>query len=246
MKALLSRLIQLRNPDFSFSPDVDDRMVLSFLSHTGLSLLRGLRVLLLGKLPKGLLLGRGVSFQYVHKISFGRFLKLGRQVSLQALGRDGISLGNNVSIGAYSKLVVSTTLNHLGTHIRLGNNVGIGEYAYLGGAGGLTIGNDCIIGQYFSCHPENHHFNQPDLPIRLQGVNRKGIIIGNDCWIGTKVTVLDGVRIGAHSVVSAGAVVTKSFPAYSVLAGVPARVIKTRIAETTTSVPAELLTTTAL
>jgi len=246
MKALLSRLIRLRNPDFSFSPDVDNRMVLSFLSHTGFSLLRGLRVLLLGKLPKGLLLGRGVSFQYAHKISFGRFLKLGRQVSLQALGRDGISLGNNVSIGAYSKLVVSTTLNHLGRYIRLGNNVGIGEYAYLGGAGGLTIGNDCIIGQYFSCHPENHHFNQPDLPIRLQGVSRKGIIIGNDCWIGTKVTVLDGVRIGAHSVVSAGAVVTKSFPAYSVLAGVPARVIKTRTAETATPVSSVLLTTTAL
>ena len=189
---------------------------------------RGLRVLLLGKRPKGLLLGKGVTFWYSHKISFGRFVKLGKQVSLQALGREGITLGSSVSIGDYSKLVVSTTLDNPGAGIRIGDNVGMGEFAYLGGAGGLTIGDDCIIGQYFSCHPENHHFQRTDLPIRHQGVKRQGISVGNDCWIGTKVTLLDGVSIGAHSVVSAGAVVTKSFPAYSVLAGVPARVIKVR------------------
>lgn len=203
-------------------------MVFSFFCRTGFSMLRGLRVFLLGKRPKGLLLGKGVSFLYSHKISFGRFVKLGNQVSLQALGQAGITMGNNVSVGDYGKLVVSTTLDQPGAHIRIGNSVGIGEFAYLGGAGGLTIGDDCIIGQYFSCHPENHHFQRTDLPIRHQGVRRQGISVGNDCWIGSKVTLLDGVSIGAHSVVSAGAVVTKSFPAYSVLAGVPARVIKVR------------------
>lgn len=228
MKSLISRIIRLRNPNFSFSAEIDNRMVLSFLYRTGFSMLRGLRVLLLGKWPKGLLLGKGVSFLYSHKITFGRFVKLGHRVALQALGGGGITMGDNVSIGDYGKLVVSTTLNHPGKHIRIGDRVGIGEFAYLGGAGGLTIGDDCIIGQYFSCHPENHHFGQTDELIRLQGVNRKGVSVGNDCWIGSKVTLLDGVAIGAHSVISAGAVVTKSFPAYSVLAGVPARVIKVR------------------
>jgi acetyltransferase-like isoleucine patch superfamily enzyme len=242
MKALITLIIRLRNPGFAFSQEVDSRMVFSFLAQTGFSLLRGLRVLLLGKQPKGLLLGRGVSFRYSHKISFGKFLKLGNRVSLQALGQGGISIGNNVSIGDYGKVVVSTTLNHIGKFIRIGNNVGIGEYAYLGGAGGLTIGDDCIIGQYFSCHPENHNFQMRDTPIRHQGVSRSGIRLGKNCWVGAKVTLLDGVSVGDHSVIAAGAVVTKSFPPYSVLGGVPARVIKTRSDQATESVPSAQLT----
>ncbi len=233
MKALITSIIRLRNPAFTFSQEVDSRMVISFLLATGFSLLRGLKVLLWGKLPKGMLLGRGVAFRHFHKISFGRFVKLGHRVCLQALGREGIQLGNNVSIGDYSKVVVSTTLNHIGRYIRIGNNVGIGEYAYLGGAGGLSIGDDCIIGQYFSCHPENHQFNAPEALIRHQGVSRSGIRLGKDCWVGAKVTLLDGVTVGDHSVIAAGAVVTKSFPAYSVIGGVPARVLKTRDSGTT-------------
>ncbi|RZK88089.1 MAG: acyltransferase, partial [Hymenobacter sp.] len=92
----------------------------------------------------------------------------------------------------------------------------------------LSIGDDCIIGQYFSCHPENHVHDQPDELIRLQGVTRQGISIGANCWIGSKVTVLDGVVIGAGCVVAAGAVVTRSVPAGSVVAGVPARIISSR------------------
>lgn len=228
MKALIIKIIQLRNPSFTFSTETDGRMVLSFISHTTFSLLRGLKVLLLGKVPKGLLLGQGVSFRYAHKISFGRFVKLGDRVSLQALGQEGIRLGDNVSIGDFGKVVVSTTLSQIGKQIRIGNNVGIGEYAYLGGAGGLTIGDDCIVGQYFSCHPENHNFHAVDTPIRHQGVSRSGISLGKDCWVGAKVTLLDGVSVGDHSVIAAGAVVTRSFPSYSVIAGVPARLIKTR------------------
>jgi acetyltransferase-like isoleucine patch superfamily enzyme len=155
-------------------------------------------------------------------------MKLGDQVYLSALGSEGITLGDNVGLGAFSRIVVSTSLNDIGSYIRIGNNVGIGEYAYLGGAGGLEIGNDCIVGQYFSCHPENHNFERTDLPIRMQGVNRKGISIGNDCWIGSKVTVLDGVTIGDGCIIAAGAVVTKSFPANSIIGGVPAKRLKDR------------------
>jgi acetyltransferase-like isoleucine patch superfamily enzyme len=137
----------------------------------------------------------------------------------------GITIGDNVSIGSDSKVIVSTSLNNIGIGITIEDNVGIGEFAYLGGAGGLSIGSDCIIGQYFSCHPENHNFNDQTKLIREQGVTRKGITIHPNCWIGSKVTILDGVEIGANSVIAAGAVVTKSLPENSIIAGVPAKKI---------------------
>ncbi|MFT6338188.1 MAG: acetyltransferase-like isoleucine patch superfamily enzyme, partial [Halioglobus sp.] len=101
-------------------------------------------------------------------------------------------------------------------------------FAYLGGGGTLEIGNDCIVGQYFSCHPENHNYSIIEVPIRMQGVTHQGIKIGNNCWIGSKATVLDGVEIGAGCIIAAGAVVTKSFPSNSIIAGVPAKMIKRR------------------
>lgn len=175
-----------------------------------------------------MMLGARVKFFMTTKIHWGKFLKIGNEVYLSALGSEGIWFGDNVGIGAFSRLIVATSLNEIGIGIKIGNRVGIGEFAYLGGAGGLTIGDDCIIGQYFSCHPENHHCNDLAIAIRLQGVYRKGIQIGENCWIGSKVTVLDGVELGNGCVVAAGAVVTKSFPENSVIGGVPARLIKIR------------------
>jgi acetyltransferase-like isoleucine patch superfamily enzyme len=59
-------------------------------------------------------------------------------------------------------------------------------------------------------------------------VNRKGIKIGKNCWIGSKVSILDGVQLGNGCIVAAGAVVTKSFPDNSIIGGVPAKLLKTR------------------
>ena len=70
-----------------------------------------------------------------------------------------------------------------------------------------------------------------DKPIRLQGATRKGIEIGNDCWIGSKVTILDGVKIGNHAIVAAGAVVNKNVPDYAIVGGVPAKILKMRNSE---------------
>lgn len=228
MKAIITYLVSKRNPNFTLDKEADIKTILVFLIGTTMDLLRGMKVMLYGKKPHFLMMKRGVTMKYAHKIKWGQFLKLGQNVAISALGKKGITLGNNVGIGDYSRLIVSTTLNDLGKGIEIGDHVGIGEFAYLGGAGGLTIESNCIIGQYFSCHPENHNFELDNLPIRNQGVTRQGIHIGQDCWIGSKVTILDGVSIGAHSIIAAGAVVNKSFPPYSVIGGVPAKKLKSR------------------
>lgn len=228
MKALATKLIRFRNPDFAFDPALSGQALRSFVWQQAWGLFRGLKFIFYFKNPKMALIGKRVSLFNSSKIHFGRFLKLGNDVHISALGKHGVFIGDNVGIGAFSRIVVSTSFNHLGEKIVIGNQVGMGEYAYLGGAGGLTIGNECIIGQYFSCHPENHLSADLSISIRHQGTSRRGITIGNNCWIGSKVTILDGVEIGDGCIIAAGAVVNKSFPENSIIGGVPAKLIKTR------------------
>lgn len=147
---------------------------------------------------------------------------------LDCWGASGISLGSRVSIGALSLYRVSGSLAHAGTGIQIGDNVGIGDFAHIGGAGGVVIGDNTITGAYLSIHPENHNFNALDTPIRLQGVSHKGVVIGADCWLGAKVTILDGSTLGPGCVVAAGAVVRGQFPPNAVIGGVPAKVLGVR------------------
>lgn len=228
MKTFAENIIRLRNPKFQFDKDLNKGALFQFIWIQFWSIIRGMSLLFLFKNPKGALFGKGVKLFNISKIQFGKFLRLGNSVYLSALGKEGIIFGNNVSIGAHSRVIVSTSLNNLGRFIKLGNNVGIGEFAYLGGGGGLEIGDDCIVGQYLSCHPENHNHNDIDVPIRHQGVVRKGIKIGSNCWIGSKVTILDGVEIGSGCIIAGGSIVTKSFPENYVIGGVPAKLLKYR------------------
>jgi acetyltransferase-like isoleucine patch superfamily enzyme len=153
---------------------------------------------------------------------------LERGVIVRARGGNGLVLGDFVVIGSYSVLEVSSGLARNHGFIRIGARSSIGDYCYVGGAGGVNIGEGVLIGQYVSLHSQNHRFENPCRPIREQGVTSVGIAIADDCWIGAGAKILDGVNIGVGSVIAAGAVVTKSIPPYSVVAGVPGRVVRTR------------------
>jgi acetyltransferase-like isoleucine patch superfamily enzyme len=230
LKWIVERAIRaLRNPQFRFDRSVTGGMIASLAWSSGVGLARGLLATTLAGRPRAVFLGRGVRLIAAGRVRFGRGVRLGDHVHVSAVG-DEVVFGDHASIGAFSRVVVSTSFEHPGMHIRVGNNVGIGEFAYLGGAGSLEIGDDTISGQYLSVHPENHVIASLEVPIRLQGVTRKGVTIGRGCWLGAKVTILDGVTLGDGCVVAAGAVVTKSFPANVVLGGVPARILKHRVA----------------
>ena len=89
----------------------------------------------------------------------------------------------------------------------------------------------CLVNANVSVSTKIHIDDTP-IPIRLQGVNRKGIKIGNDCWIGAKATILDSVMISDSCVVVVGALVTRGvYPPYSIIGGVLAGVIKKKMME---------------
>jgi len=228
LRPLLVFIGRKKNPDFKIDPSVSSGVIASFIWNKSISWMRHLRILLNGKKPGLIFFGRGVRISGTSSIQFGRMVQIGDYVNITAYGKGGLTLGNNVWIGSNSFIKVSFSFNDPGEYIYIGNNVGLGEFAHLGGAGGLTIGDDCIIGPYLSCHPENHNFFDNEKLIRMQGVTRRGINIGKNCWIGSKVTILDGVTIGNNCVIAAGAVITKNMPADSVIGGVPAKVIKSR------------------
>ena len=226
LKNILISFAKRKNPAFQLDDAVTNRAILSLAWYKLICFLRGWKLIFYGKRPNMLFLGKGVRFYLVNNMQLGRFVQIYEGAYLSALGKGKLVLGDNVNIGAYSRLVISQTFHEVGSHIHIGNRVGLGDFAHLGGAGGLEIGDDCIIGAYLSCHPENHTYDDPAIPIRLQGVSRQGIKVGRNCWIGAKVTLLDGVTIGDNCIIGAGAVVTRSMPANSIIAGVPAKVIK--------------------
>ena len=163
-------------------------------------------------------------------IRFSGVANIDEHCTINALSVNGISFGKNVSIGKYTTIECSGSLKNIGRGLVAGNNVGLGTHGFFGCAGGISIGNDTIFGNFVSMHSENHISDNLEIPIRLQGVTRLGIKIGNNCWIGAKATILDGANIGDGCIIAAGAVVIKGvYEANSIIGGVPAKIIRTRI-----------------
>lgn len=108
--------------------------------------------------------------------------------------------------------------------LTIGDRTYIGPSVILGIGGRIVIGADCQIGAGCTFISENHRLSEDGVPSSTE-VDREGIRIGAGSWIGHRATILDGVTLGEHCVVGAGAIVTKSFPPGTKLAGVPARPI---------------------
>lgn len=114
-----------------------------------------------------------------------------------------------------------------GSSVKLGNCSNIGYLCEV--HGDVSIGDYVMMAPRVRIYTVNHRTDDIDTPMILQGDEpSRPVTIGDDCWIGDGAIILPGVNIGPHSIVAAGAVVTKSFPAYSILGGVPAKCVKTR------------------
>ncbi|APR54545.1 DapH/DapD/GlmU-related protein [Sphingomonas koreensis] len=216
---------RLRGESFEIDPAIPPGYLIGFILSKVAARLRG--IWLTRRVRPSVFAGQGARIKCRSKIVFQGFANLHPGALIDALAREGVVLGAGFSLGRGAAIECTGSLKTIGKGFVAGRNVGIGSGSFLGCAGGVIIGDDTILGNFVSIHSENHRFERQDLPIRLQGVDHKGIRIGSDCWIGAKATILDGVVLGNHSIVAAGAVVREgTYPEGALLAGVPARVVK--------------------
>lgn len=171
-----------------------------------------------------------------------RLLTLERPLGLASLGKDAIVKHprtiwgrEKIHIGAKTTILAHSLLHAvrkysnvtLDASIRVGNEVYIGRHAYIVAANRIEIGDGSVLSEHVYITDLNHGFNPRAGNIMAQPIESKGPVhIGPNCFLGYRVAVMPGVTLGEWCIVGANSVVTKSFPAYSMIAGAPARLVK--------------------
>jgi acetyltransferase-like isoleucine patch superfamily enzyme len=152
---------------------------------------------------------------FVHKR--GKGSKIGR-------ARLDVLPFNKFDLGSRSTIEDRCSINNGVGDVFIGDNtlIGVGNIII----GPVTIGNHVIFAPNIVASGLNHEYRDVNIPISLQKTIVSRITVEDDCWIAANSVITAGVTIGKHSVVAAGAVVTKSVPPYSIAAGNPAKVIK--------------------
>jgi acetyltransferase-like isoleucine patch superfamily enzyme len=163
----------------------------------------------------------------------GEYTNIGYPCCLQGGGQKSITIGDYTSIQSHSVLGCWEKYGDrcYSPSLTIGNHCNIGEYNHITACNMITIGDGLLTGRYVYIGDNSHGgltAEESLLPPAQRKLISKGeIIIGNNVWIGDKVTILAGVHIGDNVIVAANAVVTKDIQSNSIVAGVPAIVIKT-------------------
>jgi len=187
--------------------------------------LRGVFYRLIMKMDGLAAIESGVRLRYASNIRLGRGAYLDSNTYLHACP-NGIEIGENTIVMHGAVLHVYNFRGMPQSGIKIGRDSLIGEYCVIRGQGGVTIGDRVYTSPFTQLLSVNHVFDDPNRPFVEQGITAQGIVIEDDVWLGAGAVITDGVRVGHHSVVAAGAVVTKDVEPYSIMAGVPAKFIK--------------------
>ena len=178
-----------------------------------------------GRVGRGAVIGRGLVLRQPGKIHVDDGAVIDDQCAFKVLGGEGCGIW----IGRKAFLGRGSSLNTRGGQVHVGEHATLGPHVHLGTCDRLTVGRYCIIAANCYIGGLFHRTERLDVPMALQGVDRRGgVAIGDDVWIGAGSVVLDGVRIGDGAIVGAGSVVTRDVPPRAVALGSPAKVVRYR------------------
>jgi acetyltransferase-like isoleucine patch superfamily enzyme len=141
-----------------------------------------------------------------------------------------LQIGRNaqIKLGRWSWIGHGTKIRcHEGT-VEIGAKTVMGQECTISAFQHVSIGRECVIADRVMLIDFDHGMVEVERPVRLQGIYKRDVHVGNNVWIGYAACILRGVTVGDNAVIGTGAVVTKDVPANAVVAGVPARVIRMR------------------
>jgi acetyltransferase-like isoleucine patch superfamily enzyme len=234
VRSLTERIIRRlkRDPNYNLDSHIQFGDLSQVLWRRAVALLRGMWAgIWIADHQSILFVGSHVRLLHKRKINVGQSVIIEDNVTIDALSRNGVRLGNNVTIAKYAVIQCTGVIREMWVGVEIGDNSAVGAYSFLGGQGGIKIGQNVIMGPRVNIFSENHSFDRLDTVIRLQPTTRKGVVIEENCWIGSNSTILDGVIIHSGCVVAAGSVVTKEVPSNTIVGGIPAKIIRQRGAQ---------------
>lgn len=171
--------------------------------------------------------GRNLTLRHPGRISLGNRVVLSDNAILDAKGSagEGILVRDGVFLG------LGTVVTCTDGTVELDEKCNIGALCRIGSYGRTRIGRKALLAAYCYVVGAGHDTARTDIPILDQpNVTRGGSEVGDGCWLGARVTVMDGVKIGRDSIVGAHALVTKDIPDFSIAVGIPAKVTGSRLA----------------
>jgi acetyltransferase-like isoleucine patch superfamily enzyme len=156
---------------------------------------------------------------------------MGPGCSLEVGPRATLELGRWTWVGHGCKIRSHEGTVSIGAKSVLGQECTISSYQH------VSIGRECVIADRVMLIDFDHGVVEVERPIRLQGIYKRDVDVGHNCWIGYGACILRGVTIGDNAVIGTSAVVTRDVPANAVVAGVPARILRMREAPTRMGFP---------